>query len=87
MRANKLATDKNTNNLSTYTTAAIQPGVNRLVLAFVMNIRATNALDSIPALKSNGLVWQVVKSVQVPGNPDRRLTCLRAMTLGPAPPL
>ena len=89
MAALKLTTGKDKTNQPLYTTALITPGANRLpgvdrlVLAFVMNIRETNALAATPELSGNNLNWVRVESVAVPGKPDRRLTCFRA--LGPDP--
>src|SRR5215207_6496693 len=83
MARTKLTTGKSTDNVTSYTTAAISPGANRLVLAFVMNIRLVTDTAAQPVLQGNGLVWQVVDSVLVQGDVDRRLTCFRAM--GPTP--
>lgn len=74
---------------SAYSTLSIAPGRDRLILAFVANARAIdpkNPQDNVaaePILQGNGLTWEKLLSVQVPGRPTRRLTCLRAM--GPAP--
>jgi hypothetical protein len=73
----------NTANASTYSTASIAPGSNRVALAFVMNVRSGAAGAVEPTAQGNGLTWKRVESVQVTGAPNRRLTCFRATGAAP----
>ena len=77
MARTDLTQGNNTANASTYNTASITPGSNRVALAFVMNVRAAGAAVE-PTAQGNGLTWKSVASVQVAAAPNRRLTCFRA---------
>jgi hypothetical protein len=80
-----LTQDKNTANLSTYSTASITPGSNRVTLAFVMNVQSGFGQQAAePTVQGNGLTWKTVQSVQVTGATNRRLTCFRATGGTPA---
>jgi hypothetical protein len=86
MARKNLTSGNSTTNATTYPTAIVSPGANRLVLAFVMNARATNQVAATPTLSGNGLTWEPVETVTISTTGttgDRRLTCFRAM--GPAP--
>jgi hypothetical protein len=68
---NKLTTGANTNDATSYTTATITPGADRLAVAFVLNATFFQAAP-IPAVSGNGLNWYLVDSVEMG---DRRLSC------------
>jgi hypothetical protein len=81
---NSLIQGNSTANAANYKTVSITPGANRLVLAFVMNVRGTAAQPAVaPTASGNNLTWVQVATVQIVGAPNRRLTCFRAT--GPAP--
>jgi hypothetical protein len=80
-----LTQDKSTLNLSTYSTVSIAPGSNRVVLAFVLNVRSGIAQAAQPTAQGNGLTWQAAASIQVAGAPNRRLTCFSATGAAPTP--
>src|SRR3990167_684597 len=71
-----------TADATSYTTASISPGANRLILAFVYGFRSIGT-DSTPTLSGNGLTW---------GNIDHRglgcgsenMTLFRAMGSSPS---
>ena len=48
MARTDLTQDKSTANVSTYSTASITPGSNRVVLAFVLNVRSGIAQAAQP---------------------------------------
>ena len=70
---------------SSYTTAAITPAADRLLLAFVLNASAglLPPTPAAPTLTGMGLTWEAVETVS---SGAHRLTCLRAMAVGVAPP-
>lgn len=71
-------------NALAYTTDAVTPSDQSLVLAFVVSFRpAFQGTPAPPTLSGNGLVWQQVQTVLGGAQANRRLTCFRAM--GPAP--
>jgi hypothetical protein len=80
-----LTQDKSTANVSAYSTASITPGSNRVILAFVLNVRSGIAPAAQPTAQGNGLTWQAAASVQVTGAPNRRLTCFSATGAAPTP--
>ena len=84
MARTDLTQDKSTLNLSTYSTVSIAPGSNRVVLAFVFNVRSGIAQAAQPTAQGNGLTWQAAASIQVAGAPNRRLTCFSATGTAPA---
>ena len=84
MARTDLTQDKSTLNLSTYSTVSIAPGSNRVVLAFVFNVRSGIAQAAQPTAQGNGLTWQAAASIQVAGAPNRRLTCFSATGAAPA---
>ena len=87
MARNNLTSGSDTVDRAAYVTAQIAPGPNRLLLAFIMNLRAGAGAQpaATPVLQGNGLTWELVTSVPVAGNADRRLTCFRAMGAAPTP--
>ena len=85
MARTDLTQDKSTLNLSTYSTVSIAPGSNRVVLAFVFNVRSGVAQAAQPTAQGNGLTWQAAASIQVAGAPNRRLTCFSATGAAPTP--
>ena len=85
MARTDLTQDKSTLNLSTYSTVSIAPGSNRVVLAFVFNVRSGIAQAAQPTAQGNGLTWQAAASIQVAGAPNRRLTCFSATGAAPTP--
>ena len=85
MARTDLTQGKNTVNLSTYSTVSIAPGSNRVVLAFVFNVRSGIAQAAQPTAQGNGLTWQAAASIQVAGAPNRRLTCFSATGAAPTP--
>lgn len=85
MARTDLTQDKSTANVSAYSTASITPGSNRVILAFVLNVRSGIAQAAQPTAQGNGLTWQAAASVQVTGAPNRRLTCFSATGAAPTP--
>ncbi len=85
MNRTKLTTGSATVTKSTYTTAAITPAADRLLLAFVLNASAglLPPTPATPAVTGNGLTWETVESVS---SGAHRLTCLRALAVGATPP-
>lgn len=63
MARTDLTQDKSTLNLSTYSTVSIAPGSNRVVLAFVFNVRSGVAQAAQPTAQGNGLTWQAAASI------------------------
>ena len=63
MARTDLTQDKSTLNLSTYSTVSIAPGSNRVVLAFVFNVRSGIAQAAQPTVQGNGLTWQAAASI------------------------
>lgn len=85
MARTKLTEGNNIANASTYSTAPFTPGLNRIALAFVMNVRSGTAAAAEPTAQGNGLTWKTVQSAQVTNAPNRRLTCFRATGAAPTP--
>ncbi len=83
MARTDLTQGNSTANASTYSTASITPGSNRVTLAFVMNVRPLTGPAAQPTAQGNGLTWNSIGSVQVTGAPNRRLTCFRATGASP----
>ncbi len=85
MNRTKLTTGSAAVSNSSYTTAAITPAADRLLLAFVLNASAglLPPTPTTPTLTGMGLTWEAVESVS---SGSHRLTCLRAMAVGAAPP-
>lgn len=69
-----------TDNQATYTTASITPTADRLVLAWVLNVRGSGTATQ-PTLSGNGLTWVAVNSVVTTAT---RLTLYRAMGAAPS---
>ena len=84
MARTDLTQGKSTTNASTYSTAAIGPGSNRFVLAFVMNVRSGFGQAVQPTAQGNGLTWKALGSVAVAGAQNRRLTCFSATAATPS---
>ena len=83
---NKLTTGSTAAPAASFTTAPIAPSLNRLVLAFVANVRGGGAAAGDPTAQGN-LTWQEIATVPISGATDHRITCFRAMrTIGPVPP-
>jgi hypothetical protein len=62
---------------SSYKTAPITPGANRIALAFVMNIHVGGQAAQ-PIVSGNGLSWNVVQTVLINTPFSHRLTCFFA---------
>jgi hypothetical protein len=71
---------------TSFTTEAMTPGANRLVLAFVANATQGNPPSgpAIPIAKGNDLAWDPVATVVGGMSGDQRLTCFRAMGSSPS---
>src|SRR5215475_6135853 len=70
--------------ISYSTPGTIAPGVNRLVLAFVVNQSLDpGQLVAVPTLVGNNLNWDQVETITLAAAPERRLTCFRAMGVNP----
>jgi hypothetical protein len=83
---NSLIQGNSAADAANYKTASITPGANRLVLAFVMNVRGAAIQPAVaPTASGNSLTWVQVATVQIAGAPNRRLTCFRATGPAPAP--
>jgi hypothetical protein len=78
---NKLTTGADSSDRTTFSTAAITPGADRLVVAFVLNAAAFSATAPVPGLFGNGLNWELVDSIQM-GN--RRLSSFVARGVAPS---
>jgi len=78
--ANHLVTLQSTANASSYDTASITPGANKLVLAWIENSAAT---PGTPTLSGNGLTWVQVATLLF-DSLGRRLTLFRAMGAAPS---
>lgn len=73
-------------NQSSYTTASITPGANKLILAVIKSTQAASGqVNAIPTLTGNGLTWVEVGTIQS-GNsaPGTRTTLFRAMGASPS---
>ncbi len=66
MARTDLIQGNNTANASTYSTASIAPGSNRVALAFVMNVRAAPGAAIEPTAQGNGLTWKSVGRFRLP---------------------
>lgn len=75
-----LTTAASSTDASSYTTASITPGANRLILAWVEHVRSP--LGNTPTLSGNGLTWVFVASVDFTST--RRLNLFRAMGSSPS---
>jgi hypothetical protein len=84
MARTQLTVNTLTSPASKFTTAVIAPAPNRLVLAFVTNIRNGGGAASVPNPSGNSLTWKQVATIQIAGATDHRLTCFSA--LDPASP-
>lgn len=79
---NQLTSGVQSSTASTYTTAAIAPGANRLILvAVVSKIAATT--PNTPTVSGLGLTWDQVATVLQTGSQEVRLTLFRAMSPQP----
>ena len=78
-----LASSGDDSNLTTYTTASITPLANRLILAWVVNTKATT--PDLPTLTGNDLTWVQVATTtfNVIAVPTSRVTLFRAMGSSP----
>ena len=68
-------------NRSSYSTASISPGSNKLILAWVYSIAAS--LPNTPTASGNGLTWVQIDT-QSDADNVRRLTLFRAMGASPS---
>lgn len=69
-------------DLSSYSTASITPGANKLILAAVMNTYTSTA--TLPTLTGNGLTWVQVATVLMGAGSRGRVTLFRAMGASPS---
>lgn len=67
---------------TSYVTASITPGANRLILAAVANTRAT--IPAAPTLSGNGLTWVEVVTFDYPAVATVRVSLFRAMGAAPS---
>lgn len=80
--SNLTAGDSQTDT-SSYSTASISPGANRLILATVVN-RTASGTPNQPTLTGNSLTWVAVNSVVYDtSGSQRRITVFRAMGASP----
>lgn len=77
-----LTSDANTANQTSYDTASISPGSNRLVLVAVMNF-GTGSSPNTPTLSGNGLTYQLIDS-QLYQSDFIRLSLFRSMGASPS---
>jgi hypothetical protein len=82
--ATHLTSDVSTTNATTYDTASISPGSNRLVLGWVVGLLTGGSPE--PTLSGNGLTWVQVNTVEFNdiATPQCRLTLFRAMGASPS---
>ncbi len=80
MASDKLTTGADAADRTTYTTAPITPGADRLVVAFAVNVAAFVQAAPVPSLTGNGLSWTLVQSL---ASGDRRLSCFVARGAAP----
>jgi hypothetical protein len=83
MAPTRLTSGRAENHSAAYTTDAISPAPNRLILAWALNVQTAAGNPDMPAAAAAGLTLEQVATVLVAGTPDRRLTCFRAMSLAP----
>ncbi len=74
--ASNLATTGSSTDATSYATASITPGTNKLILAWVYSIAAT--APNTPTASGNSLTWQQIDT-QLDKDSLRRITLFRAM--------
>ena len=81
---NPLTGASSTTDASSYTTASVTPGANRLVLVQVVNTKAT--LPDTPTLSGNGLTYVQIATVTYDtiASPLKRETLFRALGASPS---
>lgn len=78
---NHLATSFDLTDLTTYTTASVSPGNNRLVLAYVYS--EAGSLPNVPTLTGNGATRVQVATTTIAG--VARFTLFRSLSASPSP--
>jgi hypothetical protein len=81
--ATHLTTAGSATDATSYNTASISPGADRLILAWVFNNRGIAGVNT-PTLSGNGLTWVSVISESFGGFDAARLTLYRAMGAAPS---
>ncbi|MEK7180385.1 MAG: hypothetical protein AAB706_02830, partial [Patescibacteria group bacterium] len=72
-----------TTDATSFATASISPTANRLVLAWVSNLRFGEGTAAAPTLTGAGMTWVQVATVSHTQNPEYRVTLFRALNAAP----